>query len=127
MKTKKVAKVFKRCIIDPLSVLMYLRFPAVLITVYLASITFGSLYMLNIAIQQTFSEKPYNFSVIILGLLYIPSSLGYLAASVLGGRWSDYIMHREARAAGIQPATTATDISRQAAPNRETGSAGCRP
>lgn len=100
MKTKKVAKVFKRCIIDPLSVLMYLRFPAVLITVYLASITFGSLYMLNIAIQQTFSEKPYNFSVIILGLLYIPSSLGYLAASVLGGRWSDYIMHREARAAG---------------------------
>jgi MFS family permease len=100
MKTKKFGKVFKRCIIDPLSVLMYLRFPAVLITVYLASITFGTLYMLNIAIQKTFSEKPYNFSVIILGLLYIPGSLGYLVASVVGGRWSDYIMHREARAAG---------------------------
>ena len=100
MKTKKFGKVFKRCIIDPLSVLMYLRFPAVFITVYLASITFGTLYMLNIAIQKTFSEKPYNFSVIILGLLYIPGSLGYLVASVVGGRWSDYIMHREARAAG---------------------------
>ncbi|KAG0652254.1 MFS transporter 2 [Hyphodiscus hymeniophilus] len=100
VKTKKAAKIFKRCIIDPLSVLAYLRFPAVLITVYLASITFGSLYMLNISIQQTFSEAPYNFKVIIVGLLYIPNSLGYLLSSVLGGRWTDLIMHREARKAG---------------------------
>ncbi|TVY32359.1 MFS transporter [Lachnellula subtilissima] len=100
LKTKRVAKIFKRCIIDPLSVLAYLRFPAVLITVYLASIAFGSLYVLNISIQQTFSEPPYGFSVIILGLLYIPNSLGYLLGSVLGGRWTDHIMHREAKAAG---------------------------
>lgn len=100
LKTKKAAKYFKRCIIDPLSVLAYLRFPAVLITVYLASITFGSLYMLNISVQQTFSESPYNYKVIIVGLLYIPNSIGYLIASLAGGRWTDYIMHREARAAG---------------------------
>ncbi|RDL38011.1 MFS general substrate transporter [Venustampulla echinocandica] len=98
-KTGKVAKVFKRCIIDPLSVLAYLRFPAVLLSVYLASITFGSLYVLNISIQQTFSESPYNFSVIILGLMYIPNALGYTLASLFGGRWTDVIMHREARAA----------------------------
>lgn len=100
IKTKRAVKVFKRCIIDPLSVLAYLRFPAVLLTVYLASVTFGSLYVLNISIQQTFSEDPYNFSVIILGLLYIPNSIGYILASLIGGRWTDYIMHREARAAG---------------------------
>ena len=100
IKTKKAAKIFKRCIIDPLSVLAYLRFPAVLISVYLASITFGSLYMLNISVQQTFSASPYGYSVIIVGLLYIPNSLGYILASVLGGRWTDAIMHREARAAG---------------------------
>jgi len=100
IKTKRVAKVLKRCFIDPLSVLAFLRFPAVLITVYLASITFGSLYILNISIQQTFSQKPYGFSVIILGLLYIPNSIGYVIASVVGGKWTDYIMHREARAAG---------------------------
>jgi len=100
IKTKKVAKYFKRCIIDPLSVLGYLRFPAVLITVYLASITFGSLYMLNISIQKTFSEPPYGYRVIIVGLLYIPGSVGYLIASIVGGRWTDFIMHREARAAG---------------------------
>ena len=100
IKTKQVVLIFKRCIIDPLSVLAYLRFPAVLITVYLASITFCSLYMLNISIQQTFSDAPYNYSVIIVGLLYIPNAIGYIIASVVGGRWMDFIMHREARVAG---------------------------
>lgn len=99
LKTKKAAAVFKRCIIDPLSVLAYLRFPAVFLSVYLASIAFGSLYVLNISIQQTFSEAPYNYTVIILGLLYIPNSLGYVVASLLGGRWADRIMHREAKKA----------------------------
>lgn len=99
-RTRSFASVFKRCIIDPLSVLKYLRFPAVFIVVYLASITFGSLYILNISIQQTFSSPPYNYSVIIIGLLYIPNSLGYILASIIGGRWVDHIMHREARAAG---------------------------
>ncbi|CZT01784.1 related to dityrosine transporter [Rhynchosporium agropyri] len=100
VKTKKAAKVFKRCIIDPLSVITYLRFPAVALTVYLASVTFGSLYVLNISIQKTFSESPYSFKTIIVGLLYIPNSVGYILASLIGGRWTDYIMHREARAAG---------------------------
>lgn len=100
IKTKKAVKIFKRCIIDPLSVLSYLRFPAVLITVYLASITFGSLYVLNISVQQTFSDSPYDYTVIIVGLLYIPNSLGYLLASIFGGKWTDVIMHREARKAG---------------------------
>jgi MFS family permease len=99
IKTKKAAAIFKRCFIDPLSVLAFLRFPPVFLSVYLASITFGSLYVLNISIQQTFSESPYNYSVIILGLLYIPNSLGYILASVVGGSWMDKIMHREARAA----------------------------
>lgn len=100
IKTKRAAVIFKRCIIEPLSVILYLRFPAVLLTVYLASITFGSLYFLNISVQQTFSTSPYNFSVIIIGLLYIPNSLGYVISSLFGGRWTDIIMAREARAAG---------------------------
>ncbi|KAH8602158.1 MFS multidrug transporter-like protein [Bisporella sp. PMI_857] len=99
-KTLSAAKIFKRCIIDPLSVLRYLRYPAVLITVYIASTAFGCLYILNVSVQQTFSESPYNYPVIIVGLLYIPNSLGYLIASIFGGRWSDQIMDREARAAG---------------------------
>lgn len=94
--TKQAAAIFKRCIIDPLSVIGYLRFPAVFVTVYLASITFGTIYMLNIAIQKTFEDPPYNFKVLIVGLTYIPGSLGYVSASIIGGQWADAIIHREA-------------------------------
>src|SRR5204862_1092155 len=44
-------------------------------------------------------KPPYGFSISILGLLYIPSSVGYALASVVGGRWSDAIMAREAKRA----------------------------
>lgn len=91
-------RIFKRCIIDPLSVLLYLRFPAVLLTVLLASVAFATLYFLNISVQATFSESPYNFQTIIIGLLYIPNSLGYVVSSFVGGRWSDHLMHRASKA-----------------------------
>lgn len=99
-KTKKWVAVTKRILIDPLRIILYLRFPAVLITVYYASITFGSLYVLNISLQYTFAKPPYNFSTVIVGLTYIPNSIGYVLASIFGGRWMDSIMHREARKAG---------------------------
>lgn len=99
-RTIQGALFLKRSIIDPLKILSYLRFPAVFVTVWLSSVTFGSLYMLNIAIQRTFEKPPYNFSEIIVGLTYIPGSLGYMVAGILGGRWADAIMKREARSAG---------------------------
>ncbi|OCK77589.1 MFS transporter [Lepidopterella palustris CBS 459.81] len=100
IKTKTYLSIARRIFIDPLLVLGYLRFPAVALTVYYSSITFGSLYFLNISIQSTFATSPYNFSTFIIGLLYIPGSLGYMLASFFGGRWIDRIMHREARKAG---------------------------
>lgn len=98
--TKKWLKISKRFLIDPLKIILYLRFPAVLITIYYASITFSCLYLLNISIEVQFSEVPYNFSPLLIGLSYIPSSVGYLVASVAGGRWTDQIMAREAKKAG---------------------------
>ncbi|KAF2093760.1 major facilitator superfamily transporter multidrug resistance [Rhizodiscina lignyota] len=100
IRTKKWLAVLRRCFVDPLKIILLLRFPAVAITVYYASITFGSLYFLNISIETTFSESPYNFSTTLVGLLYIPNSLGYFLSSILGGKWIDYIMHREAKRAG---------------------------
>lgn len=82
--------------IDPLKVLTYLRFPAVFLTVYYASVTFGALYVLNVSVQYSFANAPYDFSTIVVGLLYIPNSIGYIAASLVGGRWMDHIMKREA-------------------------------
>jgi MFS family permease len=96
---KAVVLVLKRWFIEPLYILAYLRFAPVALTVYYASITFGSLYTLNISIQQNFSQPPYSFPVMTVGLLYIPSSVGYILASIFGGKWTDVIMHREARAA----------------------------
>ena len=97
--TTKWLKVMKLIFIDPLKIILYLRFPAVLATVTYASITFGCLYVLNISIQDTFSREPYNLSIRIIGLLYIPASVGYLLSSVLGGRWMDMVMQREAKRA----------------------------
>lgn len=99
-RTKSVMKHLRQIFIDPLRIIAWLRFPPVLLTVYYASITFGSLYILNISIQSTFAAPPYNFSTLIIGLLYIPNSAGYLLASIFGGRWIDNIMNREARKAG---------------------------
>lgn len=98
-KTKRLTKSLRRFLIDPLAVILYLRYPPVLITVGVAAIAFGSLYIVNIGIQQKFSRPPYNYSQLILGLLYIPSGLGYITGSLFGGRWIDKIMAREARKA----------------------------
>lgn len=98
--TKRWIMVLKRILLDPLRIILYLRFPAVLITVYYASVAFGTLYLLNISLETTFSAPPYRFSTIIVGLTYIPGSLGYILASLFGGRWTDRIMAREARRAG---------------------------
>ena len=98
--TSRLTFLAKRYFLDPLRIILYLRYPAVAITVYYASITFGSLYLLNISIETTFSVSPYSFSTLIVGLAYIPASIGYILASFFGGRWTDIIMAREARRAG---------------------------
>ncbi|MCJ1310068.1 hypothetical protein MMC25_003729 [Agyrium rufum] len=98
-RSKKWLKISKRIFLDPLAITLNLRFPAVLITVYYASITFGSLYILNISLQSTFAKPPYNFTTIEVGLAYIPNSIGYVLASIFGGKWTDTIMIREAKKA----------------------------
>ncbi|KAM0257346.1 hypothetical protein ACHAQJ_004433 [Trichoderma viride] len=96
VQTRKFAASAKRIFIDPLSVLLFLRFPPVFITVFTAAIAFGALFISNISIQQKFSQPPYNYSEIIVGLLYLPAGLGYFIASIFGGRWIDRIMTKQA-------------------------------
>ena len=97
--TTRWLRVLKTIFVDPLRIILYLQFFPVLLSVYYGGITFGSLYVLNVSIEQTFAKAPYNFSTIPIGLLYIPNSLGYILASIFGGRWMDSIMHREAKKA----------------------------
>ncbi|KOS40594.1 hypothetical protein ACN38_g8552 [Penicillium nordicum] len=97
--TARWLKTMRMVFIDPLKIILYLRFLPVLLSVYYASVAFGSLYVLNISVEHTFAREPYNFSTIIVGLLYIPNSLGYMVTSIFGGKWMDSIMQREARKA----------------------------
>ncbi|KGO64149.1 Major facilitator superfamily domain, general substrate transporter [Penicillium italicum] len=97
--TTRWLKTLRMVFIDPLKIILYLRFLPVLLSVYYASIAFGSLYVLNISVENTFGKAPYNFSTTIVGLLYIPNSLGYIVSSLFGGKWMDSIMQREAKKA----------------------------
>ncbi|OTA81396.1 hypothetical protein M434DRAFT_37543 [Hypoxylon sp. CO27-5] len=92
---EKSTKVLKGTV-DPFKILAYLRYPPIIISVFSAAIAFGSLYVINISIEVNFAIPPYNFNTIEVGLLYLAPTLGYAAASVLGGQWVNYIMHREA-------------------------------
>jgi multidrug resistance protein len=89
-----------RIFLEPFKVLTYLQFPPVLLTVYYASSTFACYYAVSITLQTMFSDAPYFFSPIIVGLVYIPCALGSITASLLGGRWTDHIMRRRAKSSG---------------------------
>lgn len=99
LKTRHTASFLKRFLVDPFKVLAYLRYYPVQISVYSASVAFCVLFMLNISIQHTFTSAPYNFSGIIVGVLYLPLSMGYVTSSIFAGKWIDYIMAREAKRA----------------------------
>lgn len=98
--TTRWLKVLKMVFVDPLSIIQYLRYFPVLLTVWCSAVTFGVLYVLNISVTESFAAPPYNFSTLVIGFLYLPNSLGYLLASIFGGKWIDKIMHREAAKAG---------------------------
>jgi len=68
-RSKQYARLLRMMFLDPLRVLGNLRFPLVLLCVYYSSVTFGSLYVLNISIQYTFEKPPYDFTTLIVGLL----------------------------------------------------------
>ena len=97
VKRKKFATSLIHYLIEPLSILLLLRFPPVFLTVLIAAITFSSVYVLNIAIQYGFARPPYSFNQTTVGMTYMATGLGYVTSSMVGGRWMDTIIAREAR------------------------------
>lgn len=95
-KTKQVAWL----VVSPVASVKLLAFMPILITVYYTSITFASNYLLNISIETVFSSPPHQWSTLIVGLAYVPSSLGAVLGAIIGGRWTDYCMKRAAYKAG---------------------------
>ncbi|KAK3319474.1 major facilitator superfamily domain-containing protein [Cercophora scortea] len=98
-KPKMTVGRFIRAAVEPLAVLGLLRHPAIFVAIYAGALSFGVTFVAYVSLQATFLQAPYNFTTIELGLLYLAPTIGYAISSVLGGKWLDYIMVREAKKA----------------------------
>lgn len=84
-------------IVRPTHAIVLLGYPPVTLAVAYSAVSFMGVYFFNIAITNEYSAPPYDFSPIIVGLMYVPNSVTYILASVLGGRWNDRLLRRHAR------------------------------
>lgn len=82
--------------VRPTHAVVFLAYPPVLIAILYSAIGFMGIYFFNIVISNEYSQAPYNFSSVIVGLLYIPNSITYILASIYGGRWLDYLIKKSA-------------------------------
>lgn len=81
-------------VIKPLHSLKFLKYPPVLLSILYGSFCFFCLYMLNVSIESVYTAAPYNFGPVIIGLMFVPNSLGYVISSILAGRYSDRVVTR---------------------------------
>ncbi|SCU90798.1 LAFA_0F00298g1_1 [Lachancea sp. 'fantastica'] len=79
-------------LVGPFKSLQLLKYPQLSFAILFSSVAFGVLYFVNMALQYGYSRPPYNFKPLYIGLLYIPNSVTYFIASVVGGRWLDHLL-----------------------------------
>ncbi|KAJ9090969.1 hypothetical protein QFC19_009315 [Naganishia cerealis] len=79
-------------LIRPLHALVLLTYPPVFLVITYSAISFAVVYFFNMTITYEYGRPPYNFSTIIVGLMYIPNSVTYVMASIIGGRWNDKLL-----------------------------------
>lgn len=84
--------------IRPMHLLVLLTHPPVALIITHSLVCFAAIYFFNLAITSEYSKPPYNFSTIIVGLLYIPNSVTYIMALIIGGRWLDKLLRDYAAA-----------------------------
>jgi len=84
-------------IIRPAHAVVLLGYPPVALAIAFSAFTFMGIYFFNISITNSYSSAPYNFSSVIVGLMYIPNSFTYIIASIYGGKWNDWLIRRCAK------------------------------
>lgn len=82
--------------IRPMHSLVLLRYPPVALVISFSSVCFSVIYFFNMSITYEYGKEPYHFKSIIIGLLYIPNSVTYVIASILGGKWNDRLLRKYA-------------------------------
>ncbi|CAG8591943.1 6275_t:CDS:2 [Ambispora gerdemannii] len=78
---------------NPFGPLSLLKHPHLQIVVLYISILYANLYTQHILISTTFPSR-YHLSTSANGWMIFPNCVGYLIGSVLGGRYSDYVLLR---------------------------------
>lgn len=81
-------------IVRPAHAVLLLGYPPVALAIFFSAVSFMGIYLFNISITNCYSADPYNYSSVIVGLMYIPNSVTYIVASILGGRWNDWLIRR---------------------------------
>lgn len=94
---KKWPHVLYDYLVRPMHAVILLGYPPVALAICYSSIAFAGVYFFNITITNQYSRAPYNYSSIIVGLMYIPNSLTYIVASIYGGKWNDWLLRRFAQ------------------------------
>ncbi|ODV83551.1 hypothetical protein CANARDRAFT_9371 [[Candida] arabinofermentans NRRL YB-2248] len=86
---------------SPLKSLNFFRYPPVFLAILYSAPCFAVLYFVNLTLTYCYSRPPYNFSSILVGLVYIPNSVTYIVASIWGGRFNDYLLEQKRKKYGI--------------------------
>ncbi|AOA61834.1 Multidrug transporter of the major facilitator superfamily [Komagataella phaffii CBS 7435] len=85
----------------PIKSLCFLQYPPVLLSIIYSAPCFAVLYFVNMTLTYCYARSPYNFSPILIGLVYIPNSVTYFIASTVGGRWADVLLKKYKEKHGV--------------------------
>ncbi|CAB4477945.1 unnamed protein product [Rhizophagus irregularis] len=76
---------------DPTSPLRLLKYPNMSLVIVYISITFAVIYLQNTLVGPSFANI-YHVSASTVGLIFLAPGTGYMIGSVIGGKWSDYVL-----------------------------------
>ncbi|CAB4415028.1 unnamed protein product [Rhizophagus irregularis] len=76
---------------DPTSPLRLLKYPNMLLVIVYISITYAIVYIQNTLAELSFTDI-YHVSASTVGLIFLSQGTGYMIGSVIGGKWSDYVL-----------------------------------
>lgn len=91
-------------IIRPFYSFKFLAYPPVTLAIINGAICFMNLYFFNVGLETLYTSSPYNFSPILVGLTYIPNSVGYVISSIAAGKYSDHVVRKVKAKHGSFPA-----------------------
>lgn len=88
---------FYDLIIRPTHSIILLTHPPVALVIAYLAVLFAVLYFFNMTVSYSYARPPYNFLSVIVGLMYIPNSVTYILALIIGGRWNDKLLRDYAK------------------------------